>query len=175
MRHACTLLFLLALLTTAASADTFSFSFTANDYSGSGIFQATLNGTPGQYLINAVFGSVDTGNGTLRTISALLPVAPDLNSFESNDNILFYPSRVTGNFFDRFGVSFALANGAEVNLFNSASFLMRANGNVVQEKAIISVLATPEPSPILLLATGLFIGITILKLQFRGIGLPVLK
>lgn len=151
-------LFLCGLMLAAlpsAFADTFNFSFTGSDFSGAGIFDAQATNNASRYRITDVSGTVDTGNGQNRVIAGIL--AP--GSFGNNDNLLFFPARANGAFFDIQGVAFSLLNGAEVNLYSSASAdLMRVNGNVISEIAAITVTpvasAVPEPGSMALLGTG---------------------
>ncbi len=138
---------------TAARADTFTFSFgTAgvDPFNGSGILTASSI-APGEFLITAVTGTTNTGNGTDRVIAGLDPV----NTFEANDNLLFMSPGVS--FFDLFGFSYRLANGATVNLFDTnGEILKRTSGVIVSENVPINVTAvTPEPSSMLLLGTGM--------------------
>lgn len=150
-----------------AKADTFSFSFgtSADTFSGSGFLNADLTSTPGEYLINGIIGTAETAvNGVNRNISALLPpgsfpTTTNGGSDLSNDNLLFVTDGV--GILDGNGLSFALANGAQINLYNEDSpfgdaLLERTNGNVVGEEVPVTITAvTPEPSSLVLLGTGL--------------------
>ncbi len=152
-RFAFAALALASLGSTAALADTFSFSFgTAGvtAFNGSGTLTGSLT-APGQYRITSVTGTTNTGNGTNRVISGV----DGLNAFEGNDNILYM---TPGSFFfDDGGLSYGLANGAMVNLFlGSGEILQRVSGVTVSQSAPISVTAvTPEPSTLLLMGTGM--------------------
>jgi hypothetical protein len=142
----------LLVFSLAAHAESFNFSFSGSTFSGSGVLSGNLT-SPGVYLITSVTGTTDTGNGTNRPIAGILPV----NGYALNDNELFVSS--TGIYsFDLGGLSYSLANGAEVNLYNTnGQFLLRTNGNEVQQTAAINITplaATPEPSSLALLGTG---------------------
>jgi hypothetical protein len=101
-----------ALTVQSAKADDFTISFDGGPlgYSGSGVFVGTETG-PGVFDITGVLsGSVtDPGFGTsnIASVSAAL----------GSDNTLFFPDPGTG-FFDGDGLSFTLANGIDVNLFD---------------------------------------------------------
>lgn len=135
----------------AAHADSFTFSFGNSNttFSGSGVLSGNLVSS-GTYLITSVTGTTDTGNGTNRPISGILAV----NTFAGNDNKLFVSS--TGAYsFDLNGLSYGLANGAQINLFSQNNeSLERSNGNLVQQNSPITISATPEPSSLALLGTG---------------------
>ena len=155
------------LASTVAFADDFHFSFgtTADPFSGSGTLTATAEGN-GEYLVTAISGTTDTGNGVNRTIQNLLPVGtfPTVDNggyYPPNDNLLFFPSINESNF-DSSGVSYILGNGAQINLFNGGgaddALLERSNGAIVFENVDVSITpsaVTPEPGSIALFGTGL--------------------
>ncbi len=155
------------LASTAAFADDFHFSFgtAADPFSGSGTFTATAQGN-GEYLVTAVTGTTDTGNGVNRPIESLLPVGTfptETNGGYTppNDNLLFIPSVDESNF-DSGGLSYILGNGAQINLFDGGgaddALLERSNGAIVFENVDITVTpnaVTPEPGSIALFGTGL--------------------
>ena len=159
-------------LSLAAHADpltTFDFSFgTSSDaFSGSGTFTASTV-SPGEYLIQKITGTTDTGNGQNRTIMGLLapgtfPTFNNGGTTPPNDNLLFVPE-VGGGFFDYKGVAWVLDNGAQIDLYYQQfapndAFLLRTNGLTVNEDAVTTVATvtqvTPEPNTVLLLGTGL--------------------
>lgn len=154
----------------AAKADTFNFSFgtPADPFSGLGTLTANVTANPGEYLITAITGTAETAvNGTNRSISALLapgtfPTTSNGGSPLSNDNLLFVTDGA--GVFDEYGLSFALSNGALINLYSigegfNDALLERVNGVVVGEQVPVAVTAatavTPEPSSFVLLGTGL--------------------
>jgi hypothetical protein len=142
----------LLVFSLAAHAESFNFSFgnSNSTFSGSGVLSGNLT-SPGVYLITSVTGTTDTGNGTNRPISGILAAG----TFGSNDNELFVSN--TGVYsFDFDGLSYSLANGAEINLYNSnGQVLMRTGGNIVTQLSTITITAaTPEPSSLALLGTG---------------------
>ncbi len=148
----------------AAHADTFTFSFgtSADAFNGSGTLTGHLV-SPGEYLITAVSGTTDTGNGVNRAIDAILKPGtfPTLNNggaSPANDNLLLVSA--SGDSFDQNGLSYILDNSAQINLFTpflgEDALLERSGGVTVQEDVPITVTSvTPEPSSFLLLGTGL--------------------
>ena len=159
-------LVLAALPCTSALADTFTFSFIGADFSGSGYLTATQIGHGDTYNVTSVYnGSViGLGRGT-SAISGILGV----NKFQANDNILTYPGTFSLNspsYFDDNGLSFSLANGQDVNLFDNGLFEKAVGGparrNDVTEFDFIDVDRTsspvgspvPEPGSLALLGTG---------------------
>ncbi len=155
------------LASTAALADDFHFSFgtPADPISGTGTLTATAEGN-GEYLVTAITGTTDTGNGVNRPIQSLLPVGTfptfDNGGYEPpNDNLLFFPSIDESNF-DSSGLSYILGNGAQINLFQGGGgddvLLERSGGAIVFENVDINITSnavTPEPGSIALFGTGL--------------------
>jgi len=159
-------LVLAALPCTAALADTFTFDFnftSANGISGSGVFTATSNGTD-EYLIDDILsGTTNTGLGAAEMISTLLaPGSFPGTGIDSNDNLLFFSESTDTYSLDIGGMSYALNNGAEVNLFDvngsEAVVLQQANGDQIEQAADITITQVtspvPEPGTLALLGTG---------------------
>lgn len=170
--------FLLAAVATlatsfAARADTTNFNFSfgtpADMFSGSGAFAASSTATAGEYLISAVTGTVDTGNGINRPIANILapgtfPTLVNGGTTPPNDNELFFPE-VNGGYFDFLGVAFELSNGAQIDLYyqlggpNDALLLRNGANTAISENVTEDVTrataTTPEPGSILLMGTGL--------------------
>lgn len=159
---------------TAAVADTFSFSFgtpTTAAFSGSGTLTGSLI-APGEYLITAASGTTQTGNGVNHTISleapGTFPTAANGGAEPPNDNDLFLNAGVYS--FDNSGLSYLLDNGAQVNLaLSSFEYLERRGGATVIEAVPISISAvTPEPGSLLLMGTGMLGTLGLLRRRLQA-------
>jgi PEP-CTERM motif len=158
----------LALATFCAQtskADTFSFSFSGSQFSGSGVITATEEGTTNVYDITAITG---TTNG--QTITGLLGIG----TFDNNDNKLYDPGNFLGTLnFDQLGVSYKLGTGgsaSEVNLAEGDGFFflqefadLNPPGKSDDKVELIDFSVTkdpstspvPEPGTLALLGTGM--------------------
>ncbi len=152
-----------------AAADTFTFSVTGSGISGSGIIQTT----PASTIANAehITGISGMVNGS--AIQALVPGSYDPNNqtilnFSDGRNFNFDNLLYTqGDLFDEAGVLFELANGEYFNLYQDSAIgpaYLTLDGDPtydgtagVSTPATIAITpsSTPEPSSLLLLATGL--------------------
>ena len=132
----------------AAHADTFNYNVMGmgGGFSGSGTFTATQSGN--HYLVTAITG---TGVGTL--------LGP--NTFNGNDNFLF-PGATP--FVDGFGIAFTDTQGNtayNVDLYSAGNqyyvYLLDndgGSGTVPVTFSVTPTSATPEPSSLVLLGTG---------------------
>lgn len=150
MRHLATLVVLLSA-SLAAHADTFNFTLNggASGFSGTAVITATPTGSNGAYSVDDITGQGITG-----------PI-----DFNGSDN-LFFPTSAT--LFDYNGLSFFDQNPSgtfNVNLYTNVSgtyaYFVETNtatpfsDTVPVSVSATAVAATPEPSSLVLLGTGL--------------------
>lgn len=141
--------YLTGLTVTSAGPNQYNFSFTGTSDSGSGVFTTTTTGTAGQFLITGISGTTDGS-----AITSLFAVNTFPIDFGGADNLLYFPQVVTsGNtnpgFLDLAGVSYALADGMDVNLYYG---IFGAGDPEVYN--VLYSLPTPEPTSLVLLGTG---------------------
>ena len=148
------------LSATSAFADTFNFSLAGQD-SGSGTFTTVQrSNNPGVYDITDISGTFNKS-----TITGLLPINSYPTNYPVNDNVLYFPaSNSTGagnSYLDNKGVSFSISNGNKINVYYTGTYFIAkgAMGNNLDTLSSFTVTAataaaTPEPSSLALLGTG---------------------
>lgn len=147
-----------ALMAKTAKADTFQISFDAGSLglSGSGLFTGTMS-SAGVYSITGILsGSASDPSFGTSTISAI-------SGAYGADNLLLFPNG--GAYFDENGMSFTLANGVTINLFDAVSGMpsllgyieSNAGGDIfggINITVTPSVAPTPEPGTLVLVGSG---------------------
>jgi len=162
-----------ALIPAFGHADTFYYSGTGPNSNVHAVITATPTGSPNQFDITAISGYV-TMNGVQSTISGLVPNATFTPQTSPSgafifDNILFTSGPP---FFDTNGIDFYLASGGEVNFFpNTAGvgfdqfyFGLSAGNYPFTDTFTAEQLSTvPEPGSLVLVATGMWGSISLLR------------
>jgi hypothetical protein len=134
---------------TSAGAGIFDFSFSGAGQTGSGVFTTATTSTVGEFLITGITGTTDGS-----AIASLFPAFTYPGQLGGGDNDLFFPAIVTSPnvgpaFIDIFGLSYALANGKDINLYYG-----QGQTGDPEVYNLLTGSATPEPPSLLLLATG---------------------
>ena len=153
---------LLAVLTlgttVAAHADSFTFSFhtTAGpSFSGSG----RLTGTPDAHVAGAFDLTAASGRSTVSRSALLHRTAPAAAASSGDPAGLFFYNNVlytTEAAVDYFGLLFRDANAQLINLYADNGYQLIPQSNYPNNTpATFAIAATPEPSSILLLGSGL--------------------
>jgi hypothetical protein len=149
---------------TNPSTDVFDFSFSGSGQSGSGVF-TTSAGVGGVYLVTGVSGTTDGS-----TIASLF--APGTYPFllGGGNNDLYYPTVITppnsgSAYLDIFGLSYALADGQDVNLYYGQG----ESGDPEVYDLLTGLSSTPEPPSLLLFVTGVLGLVAIPTLRRRPI------
>jgi hypothetical protein len=142
----------------AAKADDLVVSFDGGSlgYSGEGVFTGTWDSVEGAYdITGVVWGEVvDPGFGTSNIVA--------LSSYLGPDQELFLPG---GPYFDGNGLSFALANGVDINLYDAiagtfyfdSAVESNPNGDIAED-ATFSAAVAPEPSSFVMLGSAMLLG-----------------
>jgi len=164
----CTIL-AVALSAQSAKADTFYVSFDADriGFSGSGLFVGTYDSSLGGYDITSVLsGSVNDPYGFGKSDIV------GLSNYDGADQVLYYPG---GPYFDSNGLSFTLANGYNINLYDTFhgpyyidSAVEGTPNSDFAEPANFAVSPTPEPSSFLLFGTGALGLVGLLRRRFTS-------
>jgi hypothetical protein len=159
----------LLFLVTAAKAETFNFTFLGNSFSASGTLTGDLV-SPGIYHLYGATGKV-TDFGAYPSLD-ILGLYPN-GEINGANNLLF----TTPPYVDSPGFNFALTDGSSLALAhdNLGYFITGCyqacspNTNVFTRGDLVVTYATPEPSTLLLLSTGLSLCALPLKRRFlRG-------
>ncbi len=164
-------LVLAACASTAALADTISFSFdspsgTANQFAGSGVLTVEEQSS-GVYLVTGIAGTITEGSNVGSASIVDITTLMDPGTVSNNNNLFYDPATKNGYSFDQKGLAFLLADGSEVRLYNNDAHLKESKdfgGSSFSEKLDltatvdvpqVSTAATPEPGTLLLLGTGI--------------------
>lgn len=142
----------------AAHAEDFDFTLSGPNDTGWGTLFTSPSGTAGEYDVTGISGTVDGQSISILPVGVYPPDDPP-----ENDNILYYP---TGTYVDVDGISFQLADGTDINLYYGTFFgagpsywLIEGTSEAGYALDSFTVTpaasATPEPSSLILLGSGL--------------------
>jgi len=146
---------ILLLLTVAAKADTFKFTFIGENFDVSGTLTGNLL-SPGVYQITQITGTAGSKEPPLNQIYGLY--AP--GEINGADNLLF----ANQPFVDSFGINFFVGDGSNYALaHDNLGYLITGcfQGSCTSDQYItnrgdlVVSYATPEPSTFVFFATGL--------------------
>jgi PEP-CTERM motif len=150
-----------ALMVKPAKADDFTITFDGGPlgFSGSGVFVGTLS-SPGVFDITGVLsGSVTSPDFAVPGSSSNIVAT---SGYDGSDNLLLFPNG--GVYFDLDGLSFTLANGVNINLFEvdglGGGAIESNPAGDIPEFATFTVTPTaapsavPEPSSFVLMGTS---------------------